>query len=93
MQNIGQVLSEGNDAGNDAGNNSVVNLDQLTIGSSLPTPNAALEINSTNGAFLLPRMTTTQRDALIAVEGMLIFNTDESKFQGFALTNWINLNL
>jgi hypothetical protein len=46
-------------------------------------PDAALEINSVTGALLLPRMTTVERNALDASEGMLIYNTDFQKFQGF----------
>lgn len=56
----------------------------VAIGATTINPNAALEVNSTTGAFLLPRMTTEQRDALNASEGMVIYNTDLQKFQGFA---------
>lgn len=35
---------------------------------------AALEIQSNNGALLCPRLTTAQRDNLIATQGMLIYN-------------------
>ncbi len=78
-QNIQNVLLEGNDAGS----NSLNNVSQLTIGSSVQTPSAALEINSTNGALLLSRITTSQRDALNPVAGMIIYNTTTSKFQGY----------
>ena len=33
---------------------------------------------------MLPRMTTTQRNQLVGAPGMLIYNTDEDKFQGYA---------
>jgi hypothetical protein len=55
----------------------------MALGTTAINPNAALEINSTTGAFLLPRMTTQQRDALDPSEGMVIYNTDVQKFQGF----------
>ncbi len=45
---------------------------------------AALNIESTTGAVLLPRLTTAQRNALTAEEGMMIYNKDIRKFQGFA---------
>lgn len=77
-QNLNDVLS----IGNDANNGSIVNLDQLTIGSNTATTDAALDINTTTGAFLLPRLTTAQRDLLTPVEGMMIYNTDLAKFQG-----------
>ena len=35
-----------------------------------------LEINSTTGALLLPRMTSAQRNKLTPVPGMMIYNTD-----------------
>lgn len=44
----------------------------------------ALAANQIN-PFLLPRMTTTERDALSPIPGMLIFNTDVNNFQGFGV--------
>jgi len=55
----------------------------MTIGTSTINPSAALDVSSTTGALLLPRMTTDQRNALHAQEGMLIYNSDLQKFQGF----------
>ena len=55
----------------------------LALGSDQVNPNAALEITSTDGALILPRMTTVQRNALTPSEGMLIYNTDLQKFQGY----------
>jgi len=49
-----------------------------------PDPSAALEVASTTGAVLLPRLTTAQRDALTPTPGMMIFNVESSTFQGFA---------
>lgn len=56
------------------------------IGTPSPAPSAALDIASTTGALLLPRLTTTQRDALTPVEGMNIYNTTTQKFQGYSVT-------
>lgn len=53
------------------------------IGTSNPATSAAMEISSTQGALLLPRLTTVQRDALSPVAGMVVFNTSEHKFQGY----------
>lgn len=61
------------------------------VGSSTPSASAALDINSTTGALLLPRMTTTERNALAAVNGMLIYNTTDNKFQGYENGAWANL--
>ena len=46
---------------------------RLGIGGT-PATSAALEVSSTTGAFLPPRMTTVQRDALTAVDGMIVYN-------------------
>lgn len=49
---------------------------RTTVGStSDPTPSAALDVNSTTGAFMPPRMTTTQRNALTASNGMMVYDT------------------
>lgn len=53
---------------------------------------AALEINSTQGALLYPRMTTTERDALpIVVNGMAIYNLTTGTFQIRAGDEWSDL--
>ena len=59
------------------------------IGTSTPATSAKLDITSTTGALLLPRMTTTQRDALTAVNGM--FNSTDNKFQAYENGAWANL--
>lgn len=59
---------------------------QVGIGTSSPNASAALDI-SANGALLLPRLTTTQRDALTPADGMVIFNTTEDKYQIVDFTN------
>ncbi len=61
------------------------NAQNVGIGTTTPAPSAALEVNSVTGAVLLPRMNSAQRNALTPVEGMLIYNTDFSKFQGYGL--------
>jgi len=40
---------------------------------------------------LAPRMTTAQRDALDAQNGMIIYNTTLDKFQGYEAGAWVNL--
>lgn len=51
----------------------------------------ALELENTLGYLLLNRLTTTQRNALTAVNGMLIYNTTDNKFQGYENSVWVNL--
>ncbi len=41
---------------------------------------ALLELSSTTGALLVSRMTTTQRNALTAVDGMILYNTTTGQF-------------
>ena len=65
---------------------------QVSIGTRAPDSESALQIDSTTGVFLPPRMTTTQRDALSAPPaGGIIFNTTDSKHQGWDGSAWNNL--
>lgn len=52
----------------------------------------ALEVDSTTKAVLLSRLTSTQRDALTAIDGMLVYNTTSNKFQGYAGGVWVDLH-
>ncbi len=54
------------------------------IGTETPNTSAALEIKSNTGALLIPRMTTADRNNLNASEGMIIYNTSDSTYQGFS---------
>ncbi len=64
----------------------------IGIGTITPNDSAALEISSTTGALLIPRMTTTQRDALTAVNGMLIYNSTTNTFQKYENGAWVEFN-
>lgn len=64
---------------------------KTVVGSTINTPSAKLEIAGTDGALLLPRLTTTQRNLLTGTNGMVIFNTTDGKFQGY-VNGWINLH-
>lgn len=46
-----------------------------------------LTLNTTTGAIVVPRMTTTERNAITEVNGMLIFNTTTNQFNFFD-TQW-----
>jgi len=50
---------------------------QVGIGTSTPSASAALEINSTTGGILVPRMTNAQKGAIATpATGLLIYQTD-----------------
>lgn len=45
-----------------------------------PAASAVLELSSTMGALIVSRMTTTQRNALTAVDGMILYNSTTGQF-------------
>lgn len=47
-----------------------------------------LKLTSTTAAFIPTRMTTTQRDALTAVTGMVVYNTTTNKLNFYAAAAW-----
>ena len=62
------------------------------IGTFYPDPSAILELRSTSKGFLVPRMTTAQRNAISAPAlWLLIFNTDTQQFEYWNGTVWIPL--
>ena len=64
----------------------------LLIGAAAnPATSAILELQTTTGALLLSRMTTTQRDALTAVNGMIIYNTTDNVIQGYENGAWVDI--
>ena len=69
--------------------NDVISLDgsNNTIG----TFTSQLNINSTIGALLLPRMTNVQRNLITAEDGMVIYSTTDAKIQGRQGGVWVNL--
>jgi len=56
------------------------------------TSKGAVTVTTTTGALTVPRLTTTQRNALTAAVGMVVYNTTDSKFQGYAGSSWVNLH-
>jgi hypothetical protein len=53
---------------------------RVGIGTSTPDTSSILDLTSTTGALLVPRMTTTQRIALTAVNGMIVYDTLTNMF-------------
>jgi len=93
LQNVEQVLV----VGNDANSNDIVNIGKIGIGIGTPHDSAALDITSTTGGLLSPRMITAQRDAISsAAKGLIVFNTTLNMLQineGDSTTaNWVSLS-
>lgn len=65
---------------------------QVGIGTTTPNASSVLELNSSNKAFLPPRMTSTQRDQIAnPVQGMMIFNTNTTCVEIYRGSSWFNL--
>jgi hypothetical protein len=52
----------------------------IKVGIGTTSPQGALDVSSTAGAFIVPRMTTAERNALTPVNGMIIYNTTTNQF-------------
>ena len=64
----------------------------VRIGNTSTGVDAILELNSTTGAILLPRLTTTEVNALSPANGMIVYNTDENNFQGRVGGVWLSFS-
>lgn len=73
--------------------------DFINTGAGIPTFESATNINLTaanavvvtTSPFRLANLTTAQRNALSPVNGDMIYNTDDNRFQGFQNGSWINV--
>ncbi len=64
------------------------------LGIGLPRPLEKLHVNGNaraTGFVQFGSLTTTERDALTAANGMVIYNSSTNKFQGYENGNWVNL--
>jgi nitrate reductase cytochrome c-type subunit len=93
IQDLDQVLNEGNDASNQA----LLNVKRQSIGLATIDTSAALDISSTIQGFLPPRMTQIQRDAIFnPAAGLLVWCSDcgsKGLFSVFTGTSWSELQL
>jgi hypothetical protein len=63
------------------------------VGIGTVSPSAPLEVASTTGGVIMPRMTTTQMNAISSpTDGEMIYNTTENKFYGRANGAWTALH-
>ena len=69
---------------------------QVGIGTATPAASAKLDISSTTQGLLVPRLTTTQRNAISApATGLLIYNTDNGAIETFTGTTgeWMTIGM
>tara|TARA_R110000850_G_scaffold277113_1_gene422909 strand:- start:66344 stop:67750 length:1407 start_codon:yes stop_codon:yes gene_type:complete len=67
---------------------------QVGIGTTSPAASSALDITSTTKGLLTPRMTTVQKNAIVApANGLMVYDTDLKVFSYYDLptTTWINV--
>lgn len=80
----------------DGDGNRRINVDasgRVGLGTNTPSTAAQLDITSTTGGVLFPRMTTTQRDAISTpVDGLVIYNSTTNKLQVRAASTWVDLH-
>jgi hypothetical protein len=63
---------------------------QIGIGTNTPNTSAALDVTSTTQGILIPRMSTTQRNAISTpAVGLLVYDTDFSQIWVYNGTVWI----
>ena len=63
------------------------------IGATSPNAAAQLDVQSTTGGFLPPRMTGTQRDAISSPpNGLMLYNSTTNKLQVRAAGAWVDLH-
>lgn len=53
----------------------------VSIGTGAPAASAKLDIQGTDGALVIPRMTTAQKNALTATAGMTVYDTTLARFE------------
>lgn len=56
-----------------------------------PANSTLLDLQSTTGALLVPRMSTTQKTALTAAEGMIVYDTTDAAIEGYMGGTWTSL--
>lgn len=67
-------------------------LAQVGIGTSSPDASAAFEVQSTQKGILIPRMSTTDRDAIASpATGLMIYNTTSNSFEYYSGSAWAGI--
>ena len=73
---------------------SVLSYAQVGINTNTPDASSALDIESTTGGILIPRLTETQRDAISSpATGLMIYQTDQTTgFYFYDGTAWTKID-
>jgi hypothetical protein len=62
---------------------------RVGIGTNSPIVSSKLDITSTTGALVVPRMTAAQRTALTAANGMIVYDTTNLAFYFYENGAWV----
>lgn len=63
---------------------------QVGIGTTTPDASAALDVSSADKGFLMPRMTTVQREAIVnPATSLTVFDTDTNTFWSYIASTWV----
>lgn len=76
------------------GNESTQSLSVGGVGINTTSPEAILDVVSTESGVLIPRLTTAQRDAIVSpINSMLIFNSDSEIFEYYFDGDWFGVGV
>ena len=65
--------------------------ENLAIGTTTANSSAIVDFSSTTKGFLIPRMTTTQRDAISTpASGLIVYNTTTNETQYYNGSTWVS---
>ena len=72
------------------GTNSALSISTTKVGVGTSSPLAPLDVTSTTGGVVFPRLTTTQRDAISSpTNGETIYNTTTTQVESYNGTAWV----
>jgi len=67
----------------------VKSFNKIVVGADASNPSAVLDINSNSKGVLVPKLTDSERDAIVQpAEGLLIFNVTSKNFNVYKNGNW-----
>jgi hypothetical protein len=72
------------------GTNSALSISTTKVGVGTSSPSAPLDVTSTSGGVVFPRLTTTQRDAISnPTNGETIYNTTTTQVESYNGSDWV----